>query len=63
MSAIFVNKNWETKERTRCSIYTRVLGYHRPVTFFSEGKKAEFYSRTCFTEKDSANSKFIRQFA
>ncbi len=35
----------EKKQRTRCEVYTRVMWYHRPVSFFNEGKKSEFYSR------------------
>ncbi|MBP9812155.1 hypothetical protein KBC86_02125 [Candidatus Gracilibacteria bacterium] len=34
--------------RTRCEIYTRVMGYYRPVTQFNNGKKSEFYTRKCF---------------
>ena len=36
------------KERTPCEIYTRVMGYYRPVSCFNDGKKSEFYSRECF---------------
>jgi len=49
MTSIFVNENWEKVERTRCEIYTRVMGYYRPVTSFNTWKKAEFYSRNYFT--------------
>ena len=48
MSAIFITKDWVEVERTKCEIYTRVMGYHRPVTSFNTWKKAEFYSRTYF---------------
>ncbi|MBO6305480.1 MAG: hypothetical protein J6M62_10455 [Selenomonadaceae bacterium] len=37
-------------ERQPCEIWTRVMGYHRPVSEFNKGKKSEFYSRKCFTE-------------
>jgi anaerobic ribonucleoside-triphosphate reductase len=37
-------------ERQPCEIWTRVMGYHRPVTSFNAGKKGEFAERTCFTE-------------
>lgn len=37
-------------ERQECEIWTRVMGYHRPVSEFNKGKKSEFYSRTYFTE-------------
>lgn len=39
--------------RTRCEIYTRVMGYYRPVTQFNNGKKSEFYSRKYFGEATS----------
>lgn len=34
--------------RTKCEIYTRVMGYYRPVTQFNNWKKSEFYSRQTF---------------
>lgn len=39
------------EERTRCEVWTRVMGYHRPLTSFNPGKKAEHGQRTFFTEK------------
>ena len=33
-----------------CEIWTRVMGYHRPVSSFNIGKKGEFYERTYFKE-------------
>jgi len=47
--------------RTRCEVYTRVMGYHRPVSAFNEWKKSEFYSRLNFRQSD--NSKFNEQFS
>ncbi len=37
-------------ERQRCEIWTRVMGYHRPVSSFNIGKKGEFYERRYFDE-------------
>lgn len=37
-------------ERQPCEIWTRVMGYHRPVSSFNTGKKGEFYERTYFRE-------------
>ncbi|MBR7791302.1 hypothetical protein KDM87_01730 [Undibacterium sp. FT147W] len=37
-------------ERQPCEIWTRVMGYHRPVSSFNTGKKGEFCERTYFTE-------------
>ena len=38
------------EERQPCEIWTRVMGYHRPVTSFNIGKKGEFYGRKYFAE-------------
>ena len=62
MSAVFINNDWKEVERTRCEIYTRVMGYHRPVTSFNIWKKAEFYSRNYFKE-NSANAEFSKEYA
>lgn len=37
-------------ERQRCEIWTRVMGYHRPVSSFNTGKKGEFAERIYFKE-------------
>lgn len=37
-------------ERTRCTVYTRVMGYHRPVETFNDGKQGEFEERAHFIE-------------
>lgn len=37
-------------ERTRCTVYTRVMGYHRPVETFNAGKKGEFRDRKHYRE-------------
>ena len=33
------------KKRTRCEVYSRVVGYLRPVSQWNPGKEAEFYKR------------------
>ncbi len=38
------------EERTRCEVWTRVMGYHRPVSSFNIGKKGEFKERQFFNE-------------
>jgi hypothetical protein len=38
-------------ERQPCEIWTRVMGYHRPVSSFNTGKKGEFHERKYFTEQ------------
>lgn len=34
-----------------CEIWTRVMGYHRPVSSFNKGKKGEFQERKEFSEQ------------
>ncbi|HJR99562.1 MAG TPA: anaerobic ribonucleoside-triphosphate reductase [Flavobacterium sp.] len=36
--------------RTKCLVYTRVMGYHRPVESFNIGKKGEHKQRVHFKE-------------
>lgn len=37
-------------ERQACEVWTRVMGYCRPVSEFNKGKKSEFKERKCFSE-------------
>lgn len=37
-------------ERQRCEVWTRVMGYHRPVSSFNVGKQGEFAERVPFRE-------------
>jgi len=39
------------EERTKCIVYTRVMGYHRPVESFNIGKKGEHKERKFFLER------------
>ena len=41
-------------ERQRCEVYSRVMGYHRPVAWWNVGKQAEHRDRRMFTEAQSA---------
>lgn len=45
-------------ERQPCEIWTRVMGYFRPVSEFNIGKKSEYAERVCFSEK-----KAVKRFA
>ena len=38
-------------ERQRCEVWTRVMGYHRPVASINIGKKGEHRERRFFTEE------------
>ena len=36
-------------QRTKCVVYSRVMGYHRPVESFNIGKKGEHREREFFS--------------
>jgi len=38
------------EERTPCEVWTRVMGYHRPVSAFNPGKQSEHAERRCYEE-------------
>ena len=44
------------KKRTPCEVYSRVVGYLRPVSQWNEGKQEEFEERVMFD--DSLKKKF-----
>lgn len=37
-------------ERQPCEVWTRVMGYFRPVNHFNNGKKSEYHERKWFIE-------------
>lgn len=45
-------------ERQKCEIWTRVMGYCRPVSEFNKGKKSEFKERKCFSEEKAMRPVF-----
>jgi hypothetical protein len=44
------------EERQECEIWTRVMGYYRPVSEFNIGKKGEHFDRTFFNAYIALNS-------
>jgi hypothetical protein len=40
----------DDSERQPCEVWTRVMGYHRPVASFNIGKKGEHCERRFFRE-------------
>jgi len=44
--------------RTKCEVWTRVMGYHRPVSQFNIGKKSEHFERTHFQEQTTCQSSY-----
>ncbi|MFV0414779.1 MAG: anaerobic ribonucleoside-triphosphate reductase [Chthoniobacterales bacterium] len=45
------------EKRTRCEVWTRVMGYHRPVSQFNKGKKSEHRERLHFRESRAIEAK------
>jgi hypothetical protein len=43
-------------ERQPCEVWTRVMGYHRPVSSFNTGKQGEHQERRFFQEGQCAGS-------
>jgi anaerobic ribonucleoside-triphosphate reductase len=46
-------KQIEDSERQRCEVWTRVMGYHRPVSQYNPGKRSEHKERCFFKESGS----------
>ena len=44
------------EERQECEIWTRVMGYYRPVSEFNIGKKSEYNERIFFKETKTISS-------
>lgn len=44
------------EERQPCEVWTRVMGYFRPVSGFNKGKKSEFTERVWFDESKMTNA-------
>lgn len=38
------------EERQPCEVWTRVMGYLRPLSQFNKGKQSEYNERVCFKE-------------
>ena len=43
-------------ERTRCEVWTRVMGYHRPISSFNIGKQGEVAERKYFSVEKAATA-------
>ena len=50
-SATFNKKEVINMERTKCEVFSRVVGYLRPVAQWHEGKQAEFKDRKTYKVK------------
>lgn len=40
----------QDEERQKCEVWTRVMGYYRPISCFNRGKQGEYKERVCFKE-------------
>lgn len=40
------------EKRTKCEVYSRVIGYLRPVSQWNRGKQQEFKERKVFKNKE-----------
>lgn len=48
-------------QRTKCVVYSRVMGYHRPVEGFNIGKKGEHKERIFFEENFNTSEKCVKK--
>ncbi len=46
-----------TKCKQECEVFSRVVGYFRPVNMWNDGKKEEFKDRFVFIEKKALKRK------
>jgi anaerobic ribonucleoside-triphosphate reductase len=49
------NRGIPQEKRQPCEVWTRVMGYHRPVASFNTGKRAEHAERRFFREPAGAD--------
>ena len=49
VSSVLETKNdLRTRQRTRCEVWSRVVGYLRPTSKWNDGKQEEFKDRALF---------------
>ena len=48
--------NVNNSERQKCEIWTRVMGYYRPIENYNLGKRSEYRERKCFKEISGCGS-------
>ena len=54
-----MNTKLEDHERQPCEIWTRVMGYHRPVSQFNIGKQSEHRERKSFRESRTVEARAL----
>ena len=48
------------KYRTKCEVYSRIVGYLRPVDQWNDGKQTEFEDRVVFKPDTQKKEKAVR---
>ena len=48
-------------QRTKCTVWSRVMGYYRPVEGFNIGKKGEHTERVFFEQNFNASEKCVKK--
>lgn len=59
----FVGADWKEYIRTKCEVWSRVMWYLRPVSWYNIWKKQEHKDRVFFKESKIDNSLFLRKYA
>jgi anaerobic ribonucleoside-triphosphate reductase len=47
-----------TECNLRCEVFSRIVGYFRPVRNWNDGKSEEYKDRKTFSEEKALNKKF-----
>lgn len=53
---ITLDDKQDTEVKIPCEVYSRIVGYLRPVQAWNEGKKQEFEERLTFKSPDARGS-------
>lgn len=48
-------------KKIQCEVYSRVVGYYRPVKNWNDGKKTEFSHRVAFCEEVSMANEIAKK--
>lgn len=50
-----------TEKRIRCEVYSRIVGYIRPIQNWNAGKRQEFYDRKTYRVPRDAEGEWERE--
>jgi len=48
-------------KKIKCEVFSRVVGYYRPIQNWNTGKQQEFIERVAFSVKASMNNPIIKE--